>query len=62
MGVYEDMANDAGYRYGSDENGQMAQAIEQQQVEKMRESQEEESYIEECIREEQQKENSETNP
>jgi len=28
MGVYEDMANDAGYRYGTDENRQMAQSIE----------------------------------
>jgi len=58
MGVYEDMANDAGYQYGSLENGQMAQVIEQQMSEKMQEIYEEEAYIEE----EQQKENSETNP
>ena len=29
MSVYNDMANDAGYRYGSDENMQMAQMIEE---------------------------------
>ncbi len=27
MGVYEDMANDAGYAFGTDENRQMAEAI-----------------------------------
>jgi len=28
MGVFEDMANDAGYSYGSEENQQMAQSIQ----------------------------------
>jgi hypothetical protein len=28
MGVYEDMANDAGYPYGTDENMQMASMME----------------------------------
>ena len=28
MSVYEDMANDAGYSYGTDENKQMAMMIE----------------------------------
>ena len=27
MGVYEDMANDAGYKYGTDENRNMAESI-----------------------------------
>ena len=31
MGVFNDMASDAGYRYGTDENKQMAEMIEEQQ-------------------------------
>lgn len=33
MSVYNDMASDAGYKYGSKENEQMARMIEQQQYE-----------------------------
>lgn len=33
MGVYEDMANDAGYPFGTDENRQMAQSIEEAEQE-----------------------------
>lgn len=32
MGVYEDMANDAGYPYGTPENKMLAQEIERQQM------------------------------
>ena len=31
MGVYEDMANDAGYAYGSNENAMMAASLEEDQ-------------------------------
>ena len=41
MGVYEDMANDAGYPYGTPENSQMADYAQQMQMEQMRERQEE---------------------
>ena len=34
MSVYNDMASDAGYRYGSKENEQMARLIEQEEEEK----------------------------
>lgn len=34
MGKYEDMANDAGYAYGSDENQQMAENLERQDYER----------------------------
>ena len=37
MSVYKDMANDAGYPYGGDENEQMAQAIEQDHMRQMQE-------------------------
>jgi len=32
LGVYEDMANDAGYSYGTQENDQMAQLIYAQEI------------------------------
>jgi hypothetical protein len=35
MGVYEDMANDAGYPYGTDENQQMARNIEEDHMRQM---------------------------
>jgi len=31
MGVYEDMANDAGYRYGTPENRQLAAYLEEEE-------------------------------
>lgn len=33
MSIYNDMANDAGYRYGTQENAQMAQILEQEEIE-----------------------------
>jgi len=41
MGVYNDMANDAGYRYGTDENRQLAANIEAEQYKQYRRCQEE---------------------
>ena len=32
MGVYNDMANDAGYAFGSEENEQMAMMLEAEQM------------------------------
>ena len=39
MGVYEDMANDAGYPFGTDGNQQMAAMIEEQEYNAIMESQ-----------------------
>lgn len=47
MSVYNDMANDAGYRYGSDENAQMAEMIENDQQRRAAEDREEEEYWQE---------------
>ena len=38
MGVYNDMANDAGYPYGTDENEQMAQSIEAEHMKQIQEA------------------------
>lgn len=32
MGVYEDMANDAGYAFGTDDNAMMAAALQEQEA------------------------------
>jgi hypothetical protein len=38
MSVYNDMANDAGYKYGTPENEQMAQMIEEEHARDMAEA------------------------
>jgi hypothetical protein len=50
MGVYNDMANDAGYSYGSDENEQMAQMIEWEEQVAWQQHFEEQEYMEEMER------------
>jgi chromosome segregation ATPase len=47
MGVYEDMASDAGYPFGSDENAQMAAAIEQQHMEQVLAHDEQDAFLSE---------------
>lgn len=52
MGVYEDMACDAGYPYGSDENAQMAQMIayeEERHYNEQMAEREYERWLEECF-------------
>lgn len=46
MGVYEDMANDAGYPYGTCENEQMANWIEECECNQARDAQEEAHMLE----------------
>jgi len=50
MGVYNDMANDAGYGYGSQENEQMAQMFEQEEYIAYQRWVEEKQYEEEYFR------------
>lgn len=47
MGVYNDMANDAGYAYGSDENEQMADALQDQERREWAAAQEAKRYDDE---------------
>ena len=44
MSVYEDMANDAGYPYGTDENRQMAEMAEQYERDEYHKWMEEQYY------------------
>lgn len=46
MSIYNDMANDAGYSYGTEENEQMASWIEADRMYQMQEAVEEELYWE----------------
>jgi len=46
MGIYNDMANDAGYSYGTEENKQMAAWIEADYIHQMQEAVEEKMYWE----------------
>jgi len=46
MGVYEDMANDAGYAYGTDENQHMAESIHYQEQQRYNEETEQQYYEE----------------
>lgn len=45
MGVYEDMANDAGYSFGTDENRQMAEMIYYHEQQAWQEYHEEQKYL-----------------
>ena len=47
MGVYNDMANDAGYGYGTDENEQMAMMLEWEEMMEWQRYYDEQQYIKE---------------
>jgi len=52
MSVYNDMASDAGYSYGSDENDQMAAMLEYQEQEAMYQAMAEEDMMQRQMEEE----------
>lgn len=47
MGVYNDMANDAGYSYGTDENEQMAMMLEWEEMMEWQRYYDEQQHIKE---------------
>ena len=50
MGVYNDMANDAGYGYGTEENHQMAMMLEWEEMQGWQRHFEEQQHIEEHMK------------
>ena len=50
MSVYNDMANDAGYEYGSEQNEQMAYNIQQERIDQNQEEADQEQQYEEYMR------------
>ena len=49
MGVYNDLANDAGYAYGTEENQQMAMMLEWEEMVARQRYYEKQQYIKEYV-------------